>query len=570
MPRSRKHLAIESLEVRRALSISGYAYLDLNNDGIFQAEVPPFLSEEPPLLDVEITLSGVDSHGNSVPTQTKRTNFRGFYEFIVPPGTYTISETQPSPYADGFDSMAGAISATNDTLVIELADNETSQNNNFGETGISTDAMLLTSSMNWMYFDFETLDTSNAHRAYFEIQIQNEGMLLDLESGDGIFRIFNSRGETIAFQDDAEHYYSEGNIKLADLENLTHEEQLEGFYYQSLGRGDIGIVPLTPDAGESSTSYFIEVRPRPGTGLISNMAIELISPNVTVNDSTVIAVGTLADDQINLQLGDQTHVLDINGITMEFEAAVIDTFHIGGAQGNNVVTVHGTLAQDHASALADRGSLTSEQYSVYTYSFATTKFNGGGGNDRAQFYGSLEDDIFASFPQESTFTTPDHQFQAVNFDRVDAYGRGGYDNASLYGTLDDDLFFSTQDYTWLRGEGFLGRTKGFERVDAFGRGGDHDVARVQGSSQRDTYRSNRDLMTITNPHRQNNFKGFEFIVAEKFTSGAAHDFIEIHIGLEADMATDYILMSVLRPDRQEWISQQGQALRWEDLRLSHA
>ena len=568
MPRPKTQLAFENLEVRYALSISGYAYLDLNNDGIFQTENPPFLSEEPPLMDVEITLSGVDSDGNAVPPQTKRTNFRGFYEFFVPPGTYTIAETQPSPYADGIDSQAGEISATNDALVIELASNEASQNNNFGERGISTEATLLTSSMSSMYFDVDPLVT-NVDRAYFEIQIQNEGILLDLESGDGIFRVFNSRGEVIAFQDDAEYYHGEGATKLVDLENLTQEEQAEGFYYQSLGRGDIGFIPLLPAEGQQSTSYFVELRPRPGTSLIADVAIELISPNITVNDSTVIAVGTLADDQIDLRLGDDVHVLDMNGVTTEFDAAAIDTFHIGGAQGSNDVTVHGTLAHDHASAFADRGKLISDQYAVYTYSFAKSKFHSGGGNDRAQFFGSLGDDVFASFPQESTFKTPDHEFQAIDFDRVDGYGRGGYDYASLYGTLSDDFFFSTQEYTWLRGEGFLGRTKGFERVDAFGRGGDRDIAWVQGSSQRDTYRSNQEIMTITNPLRQNSFKGFEFIVAEQFISGAAHDFLEIHVGAEVKMATDDILMSVLRPNRQEWIALQGQALRWEDLRLSH-
>ena len=55
------------------LMLSGFSYVDTNNDGIFQ-------DIELPLLGVEIQLMGTDNDGNAV-NATTFTDINGFYKF---------------------------------------------------------------------------------------------------------------------------------------------------------------------------------------------------------------------------------------------------------------------------------------------------------------------------------------------------------------------------------------------------------------------------------------------------------------------------------------------------------
>ncbi|MFM8272026.1 MAG: SdrD B-like domain-containing protein [Gemmata sp.] len=84
----------------------GYVYLDANSNGVRDPG-------EPGVANVAITLSGTAFFGTQfarpltaadVPggRLTVRTNADGFYEFRpVPPGLYSLTETQPDEYADG-------------------------------------------------------------------------------------------------------------------------------------------------------------------------------------------------------------------------------------------------------------------------------------------------------------------------------------------------------------------------------------------------------------------------------------------------------------------------------------
>jgi hypothetical protein len=79
--------------------ISGYVYLDANNNGVFDAG-------ESPLAGVELAL--VNAMGN--PTgETRVTDEMGFYYFCgLAPGVYGVTETQPEGYLDGLDTPGPA------------------------------------------------------------------------------------------------------------------------------------------------------------------------------------------------------------------------------------------------------------------------------------------------------------------------------------------------------------------------------------------------------------------------------------------------------------------------------
>ena len=87
-----------TLVVRPDSSISGFVYVDADDDGIFDPG-------EIPLSDVNVALSGVDFRGNTV-TRSQLTASNGAYSFTnLLPGSYTVDEAQPAQYADGKDTL---------------------------------------------------------------------------------------------------------------------------------------------------------------------------------------------------------------------------------------------------------------------------------------------------------------------------------------------------------------------------------------------------------------------------------------------------------------------------------
>ncbi|MBK1640945.1 hypothetical protein CKO12_03440 [Chromatium okenii] len=126
---------IESRDEQNSLpaSLSGYVYQDEGNDGVWDGVAAGIGNVTVTLLDA----SGnpvIGVNGNPITTTTDE---NGFYEFIdLKPGTYGVSETQPSTYLDGKDTagVPGTGSAGNDIITgIALTEGQSSRNNNFGE-----------------------------------------------------------------------------------------------------------------------------------------------------------------------------------------------------------------------------------------------------------------------------------------------------------------------------------------------------------------------------------------------------------------------------------------------------
>jgi fimbrial isopeptide formation D2 family protein/uncharacterized repeat protein (TIGR01451 family) len=93
-------------------SVSGRVFVDANNDGIWA-------TGDADLRGVKVTLTGTDDLGNTISIEID-TLPDGSYRFVgLRPGTYMVTETQPTGYLDGNDtvgSRGGALAGTADSV----------------------------------------------------------------------------------------------------------------------------------------------------------------------------------------------------------------------------------------------------------------------------------------------------------------------------------------------------------------------------------------------------------------------------------------------------------------------
>jgi MBG domain (YGX type)/SdrD B-like domain/Putative Ig domain len=121
-------VATVTLEVLKPASLSGFVFVDLNNDGEINFG-------EGGIAGVRVTLTGTDDLGQSV-ARVETTDGNGFYAFYqLRPGSYAVTETQPAGYLQGTDHVgtAGGTLAATDQFFVELAKGADGLNYNFGE-----------------------------------------------------------------------------------------------------------------------------------------------------------------------------------------------------------------------------------------------------------------------------------------------------------------------------------------------------------------------------------------------------------------------------------------------------
>src|SRR5262249_2692664 len=109
-------------------SLSGFVFEDFNYDGQLGFG-------EPGLSGVTITLTGSDFLGNAV-NLSQLTDSDGAYLFLnLQPGNYYLTETQPTGYLQGIDSVgtAGGSLAATDQFSVPLGLGVNGLNYNFGE-----------------------------------------------------------------------------------------------------------------------------------------------------------------------------------------------------------------------------------------------------------------------------------------------------------------------------------------------------------------------------------------------------------------------------------------------------
>ena len=495
----------ETVIVAAFADVSGTVYVDANGDG----DLNP---GESGIIGVTITLTGTDSFGNPV-SLTRLTDADGFYSFEdLLPGNYTITQSHPTQFIDGDDNI-GTLGGgtTNDqfTLTIPFG-SDGSFENDFGERGLRPE-----------FISKALLLSSTPEDYWASINASGSGTLgvwvpFDVTEGGAVNAVLlDADGMQVDIFDSEMNPLNPARETAADSTWVVHE-------------GEQYFARLT---GEDPDFDF-------GLAFGSNAELPV---SVEIDNNVAMVVATVEDDNVELTLGHQTHLLSMAGYDFEFDATIVDTIHIGGGQGWNAITVHGTDHDDVGEILARNGKLISDAYTIGTWGFDETTLVGGGGNDYTQIYGSTGADNLQALPQDSTITMENGGIaKALEFERVDSYGRGGYDYGSMYGTNDADEYYTFDTYEVLRSldQSMVMRTVGWDRVDAFGRHGD-DVAYVYDTPGDDHFWSFNQYFTMVTDHLLTAVKGFESVIAEAKEGG-----------------TDTFHVRQVEPTELGWIEQQ--------------
>lgn len=211
-------------------TLSGYVYVDANNNGIKEGG-------ESPINLVSLTLTGTDDLGNSV-SKTTQTNAAGFYEFTnLRPGNYTVTETQPNNYLDGIvtPGSLGGTAGTNLISGVPLASGKQSLNNNFGE-------LVPASLSGYVYLDLNTSGVKDAgdppipNVTVTLVGTSNQGtvQITTTTNDSGFYQFTNLRPGTYSITETQPGGYSEGPNNIGNLGGQATTNQFSGI---TLGMG---------------------------------------------------------------------------------------------------------------------------------------------------------------------------------------------------------------------------------------------------------------------------------------------------------------------------------------------
>ncbi len=299
----------------RPATISGSVYRDNNNDGVQQAG-------ETGVAGVSVRLTGTDDRGQAVDILMTTLADGTFSQTGLRPGSYTLTETQPSGLFDGIDSAGSEGGTASDDVIaaIDLTPGSNAVGYRFGE--------LLPASLSGSVY--EDLN-DNASRDGGEAGIP--GTVIHLSGTD-------DRGNAVS---QSTTTASDGTFAFADLRpglyRLDEVQPAMAFYFDGSdatgslggvpGNDQLDSIPLTP--GAAGVNYlFAELPPADPVGYVfvdinDNGVRDASEPGVP---GVLITVTGIDDQGQNVLLTDTT---DNNGY-YQFQYLRAGTYRIAETQ----------------------------------------------------------------------------------------------------------------------------------------------------------------------------------------------------------------------------------------------
>lgn len=335
-------------------SISGYVYVDTNNNGVKDGG-------ETPISGTLMSLTGFTTDGPVNLTAT--TNSLGYYEFTnLKPGTYGLTEGNPgSQYIDGKDAV-GTQGGTlgNDTITsITMNSGVNGVNNNFGE-------LLPARVAGTVYFDVN----ANGFLDVGEVGIPNVTITLTgttdtgaltpqstITDAAGFYQFIGLRPGTYTITESQPPAYKDGAETLGTLGGLVGADAFSAVAIAMGSNGDkYNFGELKVDDGDVGIQKLAShAQVRPGDNLLYSLNVinfgQGTAQNVVVNDTLPPGVTVLSatGDGWNISIGSGTITATRPSLAQGASSVIWVTVRVGSAAGTltNTSTVTTTTPDNN-------------------------------------------------------------------------------------------------------------------------------------------------------------------------------------------------------------------------------
>ncbi len=539
-------------------SISGYVYVDANNDGVMDLG-------EKPLANTTIKLSAVDSQ--LLPfEQTTTTGADGMYVFRDLPPIFSIQirEEQPVAYQSGKETL-GEVNgtprgqeSTNAFTINGLNNGEHGQMYNFGEGEINfsvvSKRLLVYPFSNW------SLKFDGAHeRGFAEAQADTPTTETPMETPTP-----QSAAAGPASAADAPEpisaavpttYEIHGSGQFAFVAGATPgdwvvkhngvvqeiDPAVVAVSFDGLGVSDT--LTLTGTDGAETLQLGPDTLTFAGAGFtVTASGVESVTADGLGGDD----VAELLDSAGNDALAAWPSGAKLQGPGYEHRLAGFESLDVAAtAGGYDVAKLFDSPGRDTLIGTPRRTKLSGDGYEHDVRGFDEVHGYASGGHDVAKLFDSPGSDTFIADPVQGSLSGFGYYNRAKHFEDVHAYGdSSGVDVARLYDSVGDDTFAANPTQGALYGEGFYRRAKSFEGVHAYATAGGYDTAMLDDSPGDDIFTGTPTHGTLSGDGFYNRAKFFEAVKANATAGG--HDvatLVDSTAGDALQAAGDWVRLS---------------------------
>jgi len=348
-------------------TLSGVVYVDSNDD----AEQHPL---EPGIPGVTITLNGT-----WISEETTTTADDGSYLFEgLPIGAYTITETHPSSFMDGQESL-GTVEGTENGTVgddefteIDLWIDQDGIDYKFGELGLDPDHATK------RHFLAKRPTIQDILRKAVADAAEEEGdaALAAAFRADGVD---SPSAETLAIDEEEQ---PEQAVVRDDGDAASPEESSDSPAAEtSTSTESATEAPATEESAAESSAASTEAED-------AEPAASSSEPQIDYRDGTVSVTGTDGDDHFEVTPQETQLVVTVNGRSEQFPVDEVDTVTFDGGKGSDTASLTGSAGDDEGELHPGSGTLKTPDFEIRVDEAEQISVDGGDGVDRMLMYDS--------------------------------------------------------------------------------------------------------------------------------------------------------------------------------------
>jgi hypothetical protein len=258
--------------------------------------------------------------------------------------------------------------------------------------------------------------------------------------------------------------------------------------------------------------------------IATNASVDFqVSNLISIRSGSLVVNGTSNDDFVNIASGSSL-LIDVNGMSYQFNSNNIEHVTIVGNEGNDTITTDLGNGNSRVTMRVGEFHAASHQIDVVATGFENIHIDAGGGTDVLTMFDSAGNDVFENHANSVSLTGQGFNNSASGFDRVSVTASAGFDRVVFQGSEGQDRFVSRDGNHVLKNQDGIFIAHDFNHVVVDGRGGD-DTATVYDTAGDDEFTVMPGYISVNTDQYNLSATGFERINSQ--SSNGGQDSIEL-------------------------------------------